>query len=83
MASTIFDSRLVEAGYVDAVRERYVRRFLSAGVSVMRVTDGFPRLTAGSVPTEVRKASYELELGMVTQPDVGLAAALRELGVQT
>lgn len=83
VARTVLDSRLVEAGYVEAVREHYVRRFLSASVSVMRVTDGFPRLTAASVPKEVRKASYELELSMVKQPDVGLAAAFRELGVQT
>jgi hypothetical protein len=49
-------------------------------IRILEVVDGFPRLTPGSVPDGVRRASYEIDLDRVAAPEVALADALRKLG---
>ena len=43
------------------------------------VKDGFPRLTSGSVPMGVIKATYEIDLDKAAGPSVSTADALKKL----
>jgi hypothetical protein len=76
-----FDSRLIEAGFIDSMRNGYVRSFRIASVSYYEVGDGFPRLTRASVPRGVTRAIYDLDLDLVSQAPKPGEEVLRQLGV--
>jgi hypothetical protein len=76
-----FDSRLIEAGFVDVMRDSYVRPFDVSSVGHFSVSESFPRLTAGSVPRGVTRASYELDLDLVPQAPQLSMDVFRKLGV--
>ena len=80
VAAHLFESRLIHAGYLDAVSDSYTRRFAYLRTRTTRVCDPFPRLTRGSVGIEIRKARYELDLDLVDAIDVPLIVALQQLG---
>jgi hypothetical protein len=80
-AERLLTERLMAAGYVDAHADRYPRRFEHAGTRVVEVHPGFPRLTIGTVPAGIMKAMYELDLDKAPGYDVGIAGALKKLGV--
>ncbi len=75
-----FESRLVQAGYLQAFADKYVRRFTHSGTVVLRVEGEFPRLTRMNVGARVRKARYEIDLDLSGADDVGLVHALEQLG---
>lgn len=79
-ALRMFGDRLLAAGFRADQADSYVRRFALESTRILEVVDGFPRLTIGSVPNGVRRASYEIDLDRVAAPEVGLADALRKLG---
>jgi hypothetical protein len=81
VARADFDSRLIQAGYLDAVRQSYVRRFQLGTMQYFAVTDSFPSLTVRSVPRGVRAANYELDLDLITEAPVDAAVVLQQLGV--
>lgn len=73
--------RLMAAGYSDAHKSQYTRRFEPKERRVLSVTEGFPRLTSGVVPLGVTRALYEINLDHVTYFLCDLDFALRQLGV--
>lgn len=79
-AERLLSERLVAAGYFDAHIDRYPRRFKVAGIRVVEVGQGFPRLTRGQVPAGIARASYEIDLDKAPGGDIGVAAALKKLG---
>lgn len=79
-AVRLLSERLIAAGYFDAHADRYVRRFTLADTRVVEVKDGFPRLTPGSVPLGVTKATYEIDLDKAAGPSIPAADALKKLG---
>lgn len=76
-----FDNRLVEAGFMDAVRASYVRTFEMVSTRYYEMGASFPRLTRGIVPRGVTKASYELELDLVSGEPTPADEVFRRLGV--
>ncbi len=80
-ARSLFESRLLHAGFLDRFAHRYSRRLVAAGTRLMRVEAGFPRLIPATVPAQVRRARYDLDLDHVCTENVTLNAALTELGV--
>ena len=76
-----FDDRLIEAGFIDSMRDSYVRSFHISALHYFRVSEEFPRLTPSTVPRGVTKASYELDLDLVTQPPLSTIDVFRQLGV--
>jgi hypothetical protein len=76
-----FDGRLIEAGFIDSMRDSYVRSFHISALHYFRVSEEFPRLTPSTVPRGVTKASYELDLDLVTQPPLSTIDVFRILGV--
>jgi Putative PD-(D/E)XK family member, (DUF4420) len=79
-AMRLLGERLIAAGYFDAHADRYVRRFALADTRVVEVKEGFPRLTPGSVPLGVRRATYEIDLDKAAGPSMPAADALKKLG---
>lgn len=80
-AERLLAERLLAAGYFDAHADRYSRRFDLAGTRVIKVADGFPRLTPGSAPAGVLKAMYEIDLDKATGENVDTEGALKKMGV--
>lgn len=80
-AERLFSERILAAGYFNIHADRYTRRFVLVGMRVVEVGDGFPRLTRGNVPAGVHKAFYEIDLDKSPGEDVGVAGALKKLGV--
>lgn len=79
-AVRLLSERLIAAGYFDAHADRYIRRFTLADTRVVEVIEGFPRLTPGSVPLGVTKATYEIDLDKAAGPSIPAADALKKLG---
>ena len=79
-AERLLSERLVAAGYFDAHSERYARRFVSEGMRIVEVADGFPRLTPGRVPAGVLRGSYEIDLDKAPGASLGIEEMLKRLG---
>lgn len=75
----LLSERLIAAGYLDIHSNHYLRRFVLTDTRIIRVKDGFPRLTFSSVPLGVTKATYEIDLDKVVSPYVPITNALKEL----
>lgn len=79
-ASRLLSERLLAAGYYDAHAVRYTRRFALAGIRVVEVVSGFPRLTPGSVPAGIMRAMYDIDLDKAPGDNIGVEEALKKLG---
>jgi hypothetical protein len=80
-AERLLADRLLASGYCDAHVDTYLRKFEVAETRVLRVAEGFPRLTPYSVPSGVLRAAYEVDLDKATSEITDVASALRELKV--
>jgi hypothetical protein len=76
----VFENRLVQAGFLDALADRYTRRFALAGTTILPVDGKFPRLTRCNVDAVIRRARYELDLDLVSVAGIELSRALEQLG---
>lgn len=76
-----FEIRLIQAGLLRTVTERYVSRYLHASIAILAVQGNFPRLTRATVPTAIRRARYEIDLHFASAEEVDLVRALESLGV--
>jgi hypothetical protein len=77
---SLFESRLLHAGYLDVLADNYTRRFETAGMIIFEVTGSFPGLTRGRVDAAIRQATYELDLDALYVPVVTLERACAHLG---
>jgi len=73
--------RLMLAGYLESHERHYVRKFKPKEHFVFSVSERFPRLTLGSVPSGVTRAMYEINLDHAKDFLVEIDAALNKLGV--
>jgi hypothetical protein len=78
-AERLLAERLIAAGYFDAHADQYIRRFDLAECRLLRIEDGFPRMTPWSVPTGVIRASYDIDLDKAPGQSISLVDALKEL----
>ncbi len=76
----MFDRALDHAGYLDMHAQGYSRRYSLGEVRLHLVNGEFPRLTPCSVPPAVRRANYDIDLGLVPPGHLDLAAVLAQLG---
>lgn len=81
VASGLFEMKLLQAGYFDAVAAEYVRSFGLVDIRVFSLDDEFPRLSRSAIRPEIRAAEYELDLDLVTAPAEPLAEAIARHGV--
>lgn len=80
-AVDLFRGRLLVAGYSEAHASQYTRRFEPKERRILSVTDGFPRLTPGSVPPGVTRVIYEINLEHAGEYLSDFGAVLKKLGV--
>lgn len=73
--------RLMASGYYGGHSSHYTRRFELKESRMLSVSEGFPRLTPGTVPVGVTRALYEINLDHAGEFLSDLDAALRLLGV--
>jgi hypothetical protein len=79
-AQQLLSDRLISAGYCDAHADKYSRRFELAGLRVLEVAGDFPRMTHGTVPSGITRATYDIDLDKIQRENVDLAEALKKLG---
>lgn len=79
-ATRLFSERLLAAGYIDSHEGLYPRRFLLNDIRIVKVGEGFPRLTPGTAPAGITRAIYEIDLDKAPGDNVGVDAALKQLG---
>jgi len=79
-ALATFEMRLAQAGYLQIMADRYVRRFVHSGTAILPVGVEFPKLTRFNVGCGIRAARYEVDLDTVSDTDVGMVHALEKLG---
>jgi hypothetical protein len=79
-AIRLLSDRLLAAGYIDSHEDRYPRRFILNDIRIVKVGEGFPRLTPGTAPAGITRAMYEIDLDKVPGDKVGVDAALKQLG---
>ena len=79
-ATDLLRERLMVAGYSDAYAGQYSRRFEPKERRILSVSEGFPRLTQGTVPVGVTHALYEINLDHAGDFLSDLDVALRQLG---
>lgn len=79
VAERLLTERLIASGYRDEHADSYARRFEPAEIRVLRVGQGFPRLTPYSVPVGVERASYEIDIDKATADVFDVPRALAEL----
>ncbi|OBV41340.1 PD-(D/E)XK motif protein [Janthinobacterium psychrotolerans] len=79
-AERLLAERLLAAGFIEQHADRYVRRFTEAGTRITEVDKNFPRLTLGSVPLGITKASYEIDLDKAAGMVVEIDEVLKKLG---
>ena len=75
-----FETKLVRAGYLEATSEKYSRKFEPSKLTVLPVIGTFPRLTRTNVSAGIKEARYQVDLDHTGVHDIGLAAALQQLG---
>jgi hypothetical protein len=80
-ALAMFDSALINVGFLVTASSRYERRFLFSERKMMRIADKFPRLTRKDVKIEISKVKYELDLDMVAGCDVEFSEVLKQLKI--
>ncbi|EQM76129.1 PD-(D/E)XK motif protein [Stutzerimonas stutzeri] len=80
-AANFLRERLMASGYYGGHSSHYTRRFELKERRILSVSEGFPRLTPGSVPMGITRALYEINLDHAGDFLSDLDAALRLLGV--
>ncbi|EZQ19510.1 hypothetical protein CF98_03445 [Halopseudomonas bauzanensis] len=73
--------KLMVSGYFEGHSSQYSRRFDPKETHILSVSEGFPRLTPGTVPVGITRALYEINLDHAGDFRSDLAAALKLLGV--
>ena len=76
-----FRERLIVAGFCDVHASQYFRRFEPKERRILFVSEGFPRLTPGSVPAGTTRAIYEINLDHAGKFVCDIGIALTKLGV--
>ncbi len=78
-----FESLVLRAGFLWAFSDRYTRRLSHSDTRIIPINPEFPALTRNNVNPAIRSVRYELDLDLVSVPDIGLARTLEALGVLT
>ncbi|MEH6671561.1 PD-(D/E)XK motif protein [Halopseudomonas sp.] len=80
-ALQIFEDALLAAGYLDLHENLYTRSFSLKETRLYLVDSEFPRLTPFNLSPAIRRAQYEVDLSIISLPNITLQSALGALGV--
>jgi Putative PD-(D/E)XK family member, (DUF4420) len=76
----LLTNKLGSAGYMDAMRDHYSRRFICSELTYRLITEQSPRLTRASVPAQILEAMYSLDVDafpVTASAFSGISASLR------
>ncbi|HET9048952.1 MAG TPA: PD-(D/E)XK motif protein [Chiayiivirga sp.] len=79
--ATLLWSKLLSAGYIEAIREQYTRRFVQAHLGYRLIGDDSPRLTRSNVPVAVQRVKYAMDLGVIPEVATRCEEIMESLGV--
>lgn len=79
-AAGALERLLMLAGYHDEAAQSYTRRFGCVEIRVFDVDDAFPRLIRSEVRPEIREATYDIDIDLVTATPETLESALVRFG---
>ncbi len=74
-----FDDRVLAAGYMTTHSSQYHRRYFLREITILEITESFPKLMHGNVTPGVISARYEINIEPLLSQDIGLATALKKL----
>jgi len=82
-AVSIFNSKIILAGYMDSHANQYTNGYLTNGVVLYSVSDNdsFPYLSEANVPLAVVNANYEIDLTMVEGEQLNIQELVEKMGV--
>lgn len=79
-AASLLEERLLAAGFLDAHKGSYTRRFAITECHAVDVGQGFPRLTLASVPAGIVWAAYEVNVDAARADRIDIRSALKNMG---
>jgi len=79
-ALTVFETRLLHAGFAWSISNRYTRRFRVQKKRLLQVNSHFTRLTRQCVHNAIPSAHYAINLDSIKYPDLPLTDILTTLG---
>lgn len=79
-ALAMLERAFLLAGYLDEVAVHYVRRFHCVEIRVFDVDEAFPRLVRSAVRPEIRAATYDIDIDLVTAVPLTLGDAMVRAG---
>lgn len=80
-AEVLFSDRLLTVGYFVNHASQYARRFSLAGIRVIEVAEGFPRIVRGMVLNGIHRVVYEIDLDKAPGENLSLECVFKKLGV--
>lgn len=80
-AQSMLGDKLLRAGLLPGSEILYTRKFSHFSTRLLRITEGFPRLTSGNVSSEIRSARYEIDLDLIPSLSLDLRHVMTELGI--
>jgi len=81
-AAALLENRLLSAGYVEANRDQYSRRFVLVELGYRMVDETAPRLTRANVHPAVQRVRYTLDLGALRIVSGSFREIAEDLGVK-
>lgn len=75
-ADSIFESRLIEAGYLDSDADKYPKRYKIRSIEIFNVQDEFPRII--SVPQGVEDLRYTVTISVCKPFEIGIGDMIKE-----
>lgn len=80
-ALSLFENRLLQAGYLDAAADAYTAAFEHAGTRLLEIGPEFPCLVRSAVPLAILAAKYEIDLDLAASVSLGWDETLCRVGV--
>ena len=80
-ALNTFNLRLIHAGYLDATRDRYTRKFSIMGKKIVPISGDFPRIIRSNIPRAIKKVRYEIDIDFDFIKGIELSDVLKKIGV--
>lgn len=77
----MLEEKLMLAGFFKFHIDRYVRRFKKIESLIYLVDDEFPRIVLGTIPSEVIKVRYEIDLDKIILNKLDLPTVFNTMGV--
>ena len=77
----MFNTKILQAGFLDSSADRYSKKFLKNEIFLMEVSDQFPYMSKNNVKKGIINAVYEIDLDNIGVSKFNANQVLEQLGV--